>query len=393
MFKLTSQVKNILFVHNPRRAPFSFGGIERVTLMLAEWLAAHGCRIYTLAVGFDSRLDNMTCITTPRRKMSDRAYCRFVVETVGRYGIDAVVCQGGHLKHIDSVRRSIPSRIPIVYCNHSQILWEVVRSVQGFDRFHRKGLLLSLRRRFKAWKARRRTVARYCKMYDAVDRYAVLCQGYVDDLYRAVGERRAQERKSRALYNPVPNETVEVDLAAKRRQLLFVGRLSYSDKRIDILLSIWNTICRDFPDWELLIVGDGEERAALEGIVASQDIRNVRFCGYASDPSQYYRDASVVCLTSMYEGWPMVLSEAQQYAAVPVAFGCSAGVREILSDGGGRVVEPFDSEAYAAALRELMSDDAKREDLARSAQLKCRRYAIDRVGESWVEMLSELERE
>ncbi len=392
-------MKNILFIHNPRRAPFSFGGIERVTLMLADWFSTRGYRPYVVSVDFDmsaipgDKADKIVRIATPRRKMSDRAYCNFVVECVERYSIDVVVCQGGYLKHLDSVRRSIPSRVPIVYCNHSQILWEVVRSVQGFDRFHRKGLLLPLRRRFKAWKARRRTVARYCKIYDAVDRYAVLCRGYVDDLYRAVGESRTMQQKCCALYNPVPNEQIEVDLSAKRRQVLFVGRLSYSDKRIDILLSIWRSICCDFPDWELLIVGDGEERAALEEIVASQDIRNVRFCGATSDPSQYYRDASILCLTSMYEGWGMVLVEGQRQAVVPVAFGCSAGVREILSDGGGRVVEPFDQEAYAATLRELMSDDAMREDSARSARQKCRLYAIDRVGESWLRMFSELERD
>ncbi len=397
MFKLTQQVKNILFIHNPRRAPFSFGGIERVTLMLADWFSAHGLRSYVVAIDFDmssipeNLADKITRIATPRRKMSDRAYCNFVAECVKRYSIDAVVCQGGHLKNMGLVRRNIPARIPIVYCNHSQILWEVVRSVQGFDRFHRKGLLLSLRRRFKAWKARRRTVSRYCSMYDSVDRYAVLCDGYVDDLYRAIGDKRARQAKCCALYNPMPSAAADVDLAAKRRQVLFVGRLSYSDKRIDILLCIWGTICNDFPDWELLIVGDGEERGALESIVAEQGMRNVRFCGATPDPSQYFREASIICLTSMYEGWGMVLGEGQSAGAVPVAFGCSAGVREILSDGGGYVVEPFDVKAYAAVLRELMSDDAKREDAARSAQQKCRRYAIDRVGESWLRMFSELE--
>lgn len=365
--------------------------------MLADWFSARGLRCYVAAVDFDLSSipdgwgDNIVRITTPRRKMSDRAYCSFVVECVGRYSIDAVVCQGGHLKNMASVRRNIPRRIPIVYCNHSQILWEVVRSVQGFDRLHRKGLLLSLRRRFKAWKARRRTVSRYCSMYDSVDRYAVLCDGYVDDLYRAVGGRRARQAKCCALYNPIPQAAADVDLTAKRRQVLFVGRLSYSDKRIDILLSIWRAICRDFPDWELLIVGDGEEREALEGIVAGKRIRNVRFCGATTDPLRYFREASIVCLTSMYEGWGMVLAEGQSMGAVPVAFGCSAGVREILSDGGGYVVEPFDVKAYAAVLRELMSDDAKREDSARSALQKCRRYSIDRIGESWLRMFSELE--
>ncbi|MDE6140048.1 MAG: glycosyltransferase [Alistipes sp.] len=394
-------MKNILFIHNPRRAPFSFGGIERVTLMLAEWLQTRGFRSYVAAVGFDIPIipeqlaDKVTMISTPRRKMSDRAYCNFVAESVARFEIDYVICQGGHLKHMDLLRRNIPQRVPVIYCNHSQVLWEEVRSAEIFDRKQRSGgVLSSLRRRLLLSAAHRRSVRRYRKMYDAVDRYVVLCGGYVDELYGAVGDARAAQDKCRALYNPAarPLADTEIALADKRREVLFVGRLSYPDKRIDRLLEAWSLLGEECADWELLVVGDGTERETLESAVARKGLRNVRFCGAVSDPSQYFARASVVCLTSSYEGWGMVLVEGQRYGAIPVAFGCSAGVREIVADGGGYVVEPFDVDAYAAALRGLMRDDAKRLDAARSAMRKAALYDIDRVGNDWLRLFGELDR-
>ena len=45
----------------------------------------------------------------------------------------------------------------------------------------------------------------------------------------------------------------------KKNELLFVGRVNITQKRVDILLEIWHKIFLNFPDWELNIVGDGED--------------------------------------------------------------------------------------------------------------------------------------
>lgn len=62
------------------------------------------------------------------------------------------------------------------------------------------------------------------------------------------------------------------------------------------------------------------------------NLRNIEFKG--TQPSEpYYAESSVLCMTSTYEGFPMVLIEAQQYGCVPMAFDSFEAVHDIIEDG------------------------------------------------------------
>ena len=217
-------------------------------------------------------------------------------------------------------------------------------------------------------------------MYRSVDRYVLLCEGYVSEFYDAMGAAAEAEGKAVAIYNPAAVPDALPDISRKQRRLLFVGRLSYSDKRVDRLLQVWSRLQDEFADWSLDIVGDGEERGELERMAAELGLRRVTFCGATSDPSPWYDRASILCQTSSYEGWGMVLIEAQQHGAIPVAFDCSAGVREIVGRCGGVLVDSFDLDAYADALRRLMSSDEERARIVDVINRNRARYGIERSG-------------
>lgn len=159
------QPRNILFLHNPRRAPFSYGGIERVTLMLAEWFSRRGIGVYVIANAVDMEAipehqrSAAVWLPTPQRKMSYSDYCRYAGECCRKWDIDVVICQGGYLRRMEILRRMTDA--PIVYCNHSQPFWEIVRSLAGYDRTHRHLTpLYLLSRAYKQWKTRRRVMRR-----------------------------------------------------------------------------------------------------------------------------------------------------------------------------------------------------------------------------------------
>ena len=105
--------------------------------------------------------------------------------------------------------------------------------------------------------------------------------------------------------------------------------------------------------------------------------------------------ASILCMTSSFEGWGLVLTEAQANGVVPIAFGCSDGVKSILSPSGvnGVVVEPFDLEAYARELLSLMNDDARRKQMQRQVIEKSKSYSPEVVGKEWIALLERLERQ
>lgn len=72
--------------------------------------------------------------------------------------------------------------------------------------------------------------------------------------------------------------------------MLFVGRLDNRSKKLFTLIDIWYRLCKLYPQWKLIIVGDGPDKDVL--INKAKDISNIEFKGY-QDPREYYEKASI----------------------------------------------------------------------------------------------------
>ena len=193
-----------------------------------------------------------------------------------------------------------------------------------------------------------------------------------------------------AIPNPSAYEGVPVDFAAKKKELLFVGRMETRVKQPQLLLDAWRKIRARFPEWRLRMVGGGFDFDAVKAHAARFGAERVHFEGFCN-PEPYYRDAAIFCMTSAYEGFPNVLVEAAAFGCVPVAFDSFAAVRDIIDDGeNGFVVPAFDTDAYAETLARLMRDDALRERLARAARRDVARFARSRILERWERLFAEI---
>ena len=172
--------------------------------------------------------------------------------------------------------------------------------------------------------------------------------------------------------------------------VLFMGRLSYADKRVDRLIDIWNILKGKTAGWQLIIVGEGDEKKKLEAYVKKLNLTNVEFAGFCNNPKQYYDRASILCLTSSFEGWGLVLTEAQANGIVPIAFECSDGVKSILSPNeiNGLLIPPFDLEAYAKKLLFVMNNTEARKRIQKNVIEKSKSYSPEVIGEKWIELLN-----
>ena len=143
---------------------------------------------------------------------------------------------------------------------------------------------------------------------------------------------------------------------APAKRLLFVGRLA-SVKGVPVLFRALQQVAVDHPDLRLILIGDGPERAALEGDVRAMGLSGiVDFQGYKAqtEVAQALRDTDILVLPSFAEGLPVVLMEALA-ARVPVLATRIAGVSELVEDGiSGRLVAPGDPQALERALRALL---------------------------------------
>ena len=152
----------------------------------------------------------------------------------------------------------------------------------------------------------------------------VLCDGYRNQIVHNLKLSPADASRIHVIPNMQQPAT---DLCYdKRKEFLFVGRLSYADKRIDRLIDAWRMIYDKLPDWSLVIVGDGPDRKRLETL--AEGLPRLSFEGYQK-PDDYYRHASALCLVSEYEGFPLCLIEAQSHGVVPITMNSSEGVCSI----------------------------------------------------------------
>jgi glycosyltransferase involved in cell wall biosynthesis len=136
-----------------------------------------------------------------------------------------------------------------------------------------------------------------------------------------------------------------------------------------------------------LILGEGDERAALEALAQSLGIRNeVHFLGYVENPLPIMRRAQVFALTSTEEGFGNVLVEALAAGAAVVATDCPHGPREILRDEEfGRLVDIGD----AAALTDIICAQmrAGRRPISEALALHLESYSVRHIGEHYIDVL------
>jgi glycosyltransferase involved in cell wall biosynthesis len=128
----------------------------------------------------------------------------------------------------------------------------------------------------------------------------------------------------------------------------------------------------------LLLVGDGAQRARLEAMAHSLDIKeSVRFLGRRSDVPRILRRVSAACLPSWAEGFPNAVMEAMA-AERPVVATAVGGCRELLEHGAnGLLVPPRAPERLAEALARIFDDPEEAAAMGRRARRSvARRYAL-----------------
>lgn len=201
------------------------------------------------------------------------------------------------------------------------------------------------------------------------------------------------EHKYRAIPNPNSYKTERIKSLLtnikKKKQLLWVGLFS-EQKNPLLAIKIWKKIYRDYPEWEFVIVGynkNGYWRERMQSL--SKGIPNIRFEGF-QDPLPYQLESSIFCLTSSYEGWGMVLTEAMQCGTVPIAFKSFASVTDIIENGrNGVLIKPFSIKEYIKELRRLMDNPALLKQMSEYAQQDIEKYSVENVVDKWEKLFKE----
>lgn len=174
----------------------------------------------------------------------------------------------------------------------------------------------------------------------------------------------------------------------RQKTILYIGRLE-KRKGLSYLLKAYGQLADMHPEVELIIAGEGVDRAKLEKAVADNDIPRVRFCGYVSpaDKIKLLHESDLFCSPALYgESFGIVLLEAMACGLVTVA-GSNSGYAGVLKERGAlSLVNTKDTDEFTRRLELLLYDEGLRELWRSWASDYVRQFSYEAVVDQYEEL-------
>ena len=245
----------------------------------------------------------------------------------------------------------------------------------------RKRVTVSVRHNPGALPIARRLLIPWC--YRLVGKVIAPSRGIADDLIR----RGLPKKLVFAIPNPVfrgEDRRGASERPLSRPFVLGAGRL-HRDKGFDRLLKAFSQVER--PALELVIVGDGDERASLASLSHALGLgKRAHFPGAVDDVERWYQHAECFVLSSRVEGWPNVIMEAMANGCPVISFRCEYGPSEIIDNmHNGILVRDGDTDMLGAAIAAVVDDDELKRKLAEAGRRRAQMFHLAAIAEQWID--------
>ena len=350
---------NICFITNQHVSNFR-GGIERVTYILAAEFKANGYNVIMLSslppIDCDQLLENQFVL--PNGTVNSKENQNFLEALVVNHKIDIIINQSEVKANLELIKASTPN-IPVISVIHTdpaatikavQDNWDYWKIQYGTLKFSLLSPYFYIRKLYQRYTRKKYTKAKHLYYYNHSNAVVLLSRKFFD-IFRELTDIK-DASKLYAISNPQTITRTQNTENKKENIVLFVGRLVYQ-KRLDRLFRVWKRI-KDKKDWKLIIVGDGPEKFFYESLCKKWNVEEVEFVGQC-DPTPFYQKAKILCMTSSYEGYGLVITEAIQHNVIPIAYRSYESIEDIiLHERNGYLIKPFSIRKYCKVLESLI---------------------------------------
>lgn len=203
--------------------------------------------------------------------------------------------------------------------------------------------------------------------------------------------KKLKDTKTKCIYIPhsldyIPKQTSNLD----DKNIISVGRLS-KEKGYDDLIEVFRIVMQKKPDWTLNIIGDGEEKEALESQIQNGNMTtNVILHGYRDKDyiGKMLLNSSIYAMGSHEESFGIVLIEAQSYGVPCIAFDSAKGALEIIENNkNGYLIENRDKKEMANKIIGLIEDKEMREYMGKKSRKNAYKYSKENISKQWFGLL------
>ena len=196
-------------------------------------------------------------------------------------------------------------------------------------------------------------------------------------------------KRTSIILNPVNDKVYDIEPCNKESTIISVARL-FPQKRQEILIKAFASIAERFPEWKLVIYGEGPERDSLESLVSSfksQVSSRILLPGRCDTVIEEMNKAKIFAFSSDYEGLSNAMLEAV-CVGLPIVSTRVSGTDELIRDGvNGYVVNLGDTDALANALERLMTDETKIQSFSLESRNLAEKFRMDNIVEEWLSLI------
>jgi len=181
----------------------------------------------------------------------------------------------------------------------------------------------------------------------------------------------------------------EYEKTEKQKKIIAVGRLELQ-KGFDLLLKAWFKSGVYDKGWCLNIIGNGSQYNNLKNIINQLNIeQSVSIESETANIENYYSSAYAFCLSSRYEGFGLVLIEAETFGLPIVAFNCKHGPSEIIEHNkNGFLVECENVDALADALSSICNlNSSEYNSMSQHSKFLAKRFELNEIIPKWFSCL------
>lgn len=191
---------------------------------------------------------------------------------------------------------------------------------------------------------------------------------------------------------PNPLITIPDIIATLENKIVIAAGRQVRQKNYSSLISAWRIVNASHPDWELRIFGDGPKRPELENQIESMGLTGrIKLLGFSDDIQKEMSEASICVLSTICEGFGLVIIVAMSCGLPVVSYDCPCGSKDIISDGiNGFLIHQGNEQQLGDRITNLIDDENLRLRLGAAALETTKMYQPELIAGLWMNLFRSL---
>ena len=366
------------------------GGIQRVTVVKANALAEiEGNEVYIIVT--DDKNGVITEPLSPKVHLIDLDINYYKDDYKSRWNVlkGIFIKRKEHKKCLASVLNEIQ---PDIVISIGQSEKNMIPSIKGKWKTIREFHYTKDYRFNHAHSIFDKILAYWGNIYD----YSFKIKKY-DHIVTLTHEDKNTNWKGWENVSVIPNpSTFQTNMTStlNEKKVISVGRLA-APKNYASLIRAFKNVADKHPDWILEIYGDGPQEVELKSLITRLNLeKHVFLKGFSSNVKEVMINASIFTLSSVFEGFGLVIVEAMACGLPVVSYACPCGPKDIITEGkDGFLVNVNDEVTLANKINILIENEELRKQMSNAAKIKADQYNIENITSMWINLFTKLQNE